>query len=175
MATRVTFPTLIASSAILPIPLFKQVQEAGCRMAQYAHQAIENYQSVIEKNSENPKEILFTKMFDGGPEGLKLEEIIPEAGGYIEAGSDTTAITLTYLVWAVCRKPFIRDKLVAEVSALPPYFTQDSVRDLPCLNQVIQEALRIRSAVPSALPRTTPPEGASLAGYRIPGGVTVST
>jgi cytochrome P450 len=144
-------------------------------MAQYAHQAIRNYQSVIEKNADNSKQTLFTKMFNGGPEGLKLQEIIPEAGGYIVAGSDTTAITLTYLVWAVCRKPFIRDKLVAEVSALPPDFAQDSVRDLPYLNQVIQEALRIHSAVPSALPRAVPPEGASLAGYRIPGGITVST
>jgi cytochrome P450 len=175
MAIRVTFPTLIAYSALLPIPLFKQVQEAGRRMAQYAQQAIRNYQSVIEKNPENPKQTLFTKMFNGGPEGLKLQDIIPEAGGYIVAGSDTTAITLTYLVWAVCRKPSIRDKVVAEVSALPPDFTQDSVRDLPYLNQVIQEALRIHSAVPSALPRAVPPEGANLAGYRIPGGVTVST
>ncbi|KAL3712490.1 hypothetical protein TMatcc_001189 [Talaromyces marneffei ATCC 18224] len=175
MAIRVIFPTLIAYSALLPIPLFKRVQEAGRRMAQYAHQAIRNYQSVIEKNPDNPKKTLFTKMFNGGPEGLEFQEIIPEAGGYIVAGSDTTAITLTYLVWAVCRKPLIRDKLVAEVSALPPDVTQDSVRDLPYLNQVIQEALRIHSAVPSALPRAAPPEGASLAGYRIPGGVTVST
>ena len=73
MAIRVTFPTLIAYSALLPIPLFKQVQEAGRRMAQYAQQAIRNYQSVIEKNPENPKRTLFTKMFNGGPEGLKLQ------------------------------------------------------------------------------------------------------
>lgn len=144
-------------------------------MAQYAQKAIKNYQSVIEKNPENPKQTLFTKMFKGGPDGLTLAEIIPEAGGYIVAGSDTTAITLTYLVWAVCRQPEIRDKLVAELSALPPDFKEEHVRDLPFLNQVIQEALRLHSAVPSALPRAVPPGGASLAGYQIPGGVTVST
>lgn len=175
MAIRVTFPTLIEYSAILPIALLKHVQEAGRRMAQYAQQATRNYQSVIEENPENAKQTLFTKMFNAGPEGLKLHEIVPEAGGYIVAGSDTTAITLTYLVWAVCRQPIIRDKLVAEVSALPPDFKQDAVRDLPYLNQVIQETLRIHSAVPSALPRAVPPEVASLAGYSVPGGVTVSS
>lgn len=41
--------------------------------------------------------------------------------------------------------------------------------------QVINEALRLHSAVPSALPRRVPPEGATLGGYYIPGGTTVST
>jgi cytochrome P450 len=175
MAVRVTFPKLVEYSSVLPIPIFKRVRQAGGRMAQYAQRAITNYQSMIEKNPENPKQTLFTKMFKGGPDGLTLAEITPEAGGYIVAGSDTTAITLTYLVWAVCRKPAIRDKLVAEVNTLPPDFNMDHVRDLPFLNQVIHEALRLHSAVPSALPRAVPPGGAHLAGYNIPGGITVST
>ncbi|OKL57242.1 hypothetical protein UA08_07402 [Talaromyces atroroseus] len=175
MAVRVTFPKLVEYSSFFPIPILRRVQQAGGRMAQYAQRAIKNYQSMIDKNPENPKQTLFTKMFNSGPDGLTLAEITPEAGGYIVAGSDTTAITLTYLVWAVCRNPAIRDKLVAEVNTLPSDFNKDHIRDLPFLNQVIHEALRLHSAVPSALPRAVPKEGATLAGYNIPGGITVST
>ena len=173
MALRVTFPKLVEYSSFLPIPIFKRVKQAGGRMAQYAQRAIKNYQSMIDKNQENPQQTLFTKFFKA--DELTLAEITPEAGGYIVAGSDTTAITLTYLVWAVCHNPVIRDKLVAEVNTLPSGFNKDHVSELPFLNQVIHEALRLHSAVPSTLPRAVPMEGASLAGYKIPGGVTVST
>ncbi|KAE8552121.1 hypothetical protein EYB25_006015 [Talaromyces marneffei] len=175
MAIRTTFPTLLRYAQFLPIfPVLKRVSAAGQRMFQYAQQAIGQYQSMLERDPD-PKQTLFTKMFKGGSEGLTQFEITLEAGGYIVAGSDTTAITLTYLVWAVCKRPSIRDRLVAEVKNLPEDVKEKDLRDSPYLNQVIHEALRLHSAVPSALPRAVPPEGATLVGYNIPGGITVST
>lgn len=75
-------------------------------------------------------------MFKGGSDGLTQFEITLEAGGYIVAGSDTTAITLTYLVWAVCKRPSIRDRLVAEVKDLPEDMKEEDFHDSPYLNQV---------------------------------------
>lgn len=136
MAIRTTFPTLLRYAQFIPIfPVLKRVSEAGQRMFQYAQQAIGRYQSMLENNPD-PKQTLFTNMFKGGPEGLTKFEITLEAGGYIVAGSDTTAITMTYLVWAVCKRPSIRDRLVAEVKNLPENLKEEDLRDSPYLNQV---------------------------------------
>lgn len=98
-----------------------------------------------------------------------------EAGGFIVAGSGTTAVSLTYLVWAVLSNPSVQAKLEAEVGALQPAYTDADLENLPYLSAVIEEALRVYSAAPGALPRTVPNGGATLSGYFIPEGITVST
>ncbi|KAH7156076.1 cytochrome P450 [Dactylonectria macrodidyma] len=98
-----------------------------------------------------------------------------EAGGFIVAGSGTTAVSLTYLVWAVLSNPSVQAKLEAEVGALHQSYTDTDLQNLPYLSAVIEEALRVYSAAPGALPRTVPNGGATLGGYFIPEGITVST
>lgn len=143
----------------------------------YAGESLQRYARLIEKNPEQPVQTLFTRLFRGEEEEeLTFKEIRDEAQVYIVAGSDTTAITLTYLVWAVCRNPAIRDRLVAEVrDRLPEDYQDHHVQQLPYLQQVIEEALRVYSAVPAALPRVVPPGGATLAGHYLPGGSVVCT
>lgn len=118
---------------------------------------------------------MFTKLFGAGENGLSDRAINEEAQTYIVAGSDTTAVTLTYLVYSLCRDDRIRKKLVAELAGLPESFTDRDLRDLPYLSQVIDETLRLYPAVPSALPRSVPPEGAQFNGYSLPAGCTVSS
>ena len=137
--------------------------------------SIERYKKIIAENPSNPKPTLFTKMFDSEKSGLSHEQIRQEAQGYIIAGSDTTAVTLTYLIYAVSRDIRVRDKLVEELAAVPELVADRDLRDLPYLNQIINETLRLYTAVPFGLPRTTPSEGANFNGYFIPGGTTVST
>lgn len=175
MSIRTTFPSLVGLSTYLPIPIFKHAAESGARMAQYAAQSIERYKSLIAANPKDPKPTLFTKLLNAGENGLTDFEIKLEAGGYITAGSDTAAITLTYLVWAVCKHRDVQEKLVAEVASLPEDFTDRDAKGLAYLDHVINEALRMYPAVPGALPRAVPQEGALLAGYRLPGGSIVST
>lgn len=98
-----------------------------------------------------------------------------EAAGLIVAGSGTTAVTLTYLVWAVLANPSVQATLENEVSALRSDYSDADLDALPYLSAVIEETLRLYGAAPGALPRTVPEGGATLAGYFIPGGVTVST
>ena len=174
-AIRIAFPSLVRLAAHLPIPLSKNAALVGARLGQYATESIERYKRLIAADPNNPKPTLFTKVFNGGENGLTDTEIRLEATGYVFAGSDTTAVTLTYLIWAVCQDQSVREKLAAEVSELPEAFNDSNLKELPYLNQVIHETLRLYPAVPSALPRTFPPEGANLAGVSLPGGVTVST
>lgn len=143
-------------------------------MGMYAHQSVERYKKLLQAEPNYPK-TLFTRFYNAGKEGLSDTEIRNGAAGYIVAGSDTTAVTLTYLNWALCRHPEIQEKLVAELQSLPEDFTDKHLRELRYLNNVIMEALRLYSAAPSALPRVVPPEGATFAGYYLPPGTTVCT
>lgn len=174
MAIRTTFPFLSNVSQWVPIPTFKRAAASGERMARYAQQSVDRYKNIVAQNVE-PKPMLFSKVMDKKEDGLTDAEIRLEAGGYIVAGSDTTALTLTYLVWAVCHDINIRDKLVAEVTSLPDGFTDDDTRGLSFLNQVIDETLRLFPAAPGSLPRAVPAGGADLVGHYVPAGTTVST
>ncbi|KAJ5152779.1 uncharacterized protein N7482_009257 [Penicillium canariense] len=172
---RTTFPMLVKAGKYLPLPIFKQTADAGKRLSSYSLQSIERYEQMIEEIPTHPKPTLFTRIFDSERSGLSHDQIRQEAQGYIVAGSDTTAVTLTYLIYAVSRDPRIREQLVAELATIPEPVVHSSLRDLPYLNKVINEALRLYTAVPFGLPRAVPPEGANFNGYFIPGGTTVST
>jgi cytochrome P450 len=93
---------------------------------------------------------------------LTDDDVREEAKNFIIAGSDTTAVTLTYLVWA-------------EIAQLSDALDIAELETAPILNSVIQETLRIHGAAPSSLPRVVPSQGMVVAGHHIPGGVEVST
>lgn len=106
---------------------------------------------------------------------LSPMDLIIEAQSFITAGTDTTAITLTYLIWAVCRDEKVKKRLLEELQGLSEDFSHNNLKALTYMNNVIDEALRCYGAAPGQLPRIVPLGGASLAGHTIPEGMTVST
>lgn len=172
---RIAFPTLMRLATMLPLPLLRDFTAADLRLQSYPRESIQRYRNIIAADPWNPKPTLFTKLFKAGEEGLSQQEIVSNAEAYIVAGSDTTAHTLTYLVWAVCRESEVKRRLVEEVTALPDGYTNEDLKQLQYLNQVLDEILRLFSAAPSSLPREVPKGGFEVDGYWIPGGVTVST
>lgn len=104
----------------VPIPGFAENTDVVQKNVQYATESLQRYQNLVEKNPDRPVPTLFTRLFKGEEEDvLTFKEILDDASVYILAGSDTTAITLTYLVWRVLRDREIRDRLVQEVQKLP--------------------------------------------------------
>ncbi|KAF7166895.1 hypothetical protein CNMCM5623_000432 [Aspergillus felis] len=173
---RSAFPKLVETARILPLPFFRDIAQAGRRMRGYADECINNYRKLVSREPSSPKPTLFAKLFEATGHGaLTHDEIRNEAQGYIIAGSDTRATTLTYLVWSVCQHGEVQQTLVEELAALPDEIGNDDAKRLPYLNQVINETLRLYAATPSGLPRTVPDPGVKLAGHWIPGGVTVTT
>jgi averufin monooxygenase len=102
-------------------------------------------------------------------------EICVDAAGFQLAGSDTVAITLTFLVWCVLSRPVLQRQLEEEVARISEEVTDSACEQLPLLNAVINETLRLHGAAPTALRRLTPSGGAMLGGYLIPEGTVVTT
>lgn len=122
---------------------------------------------------------LFGQMLAAGDDyekaALTDKAIREEAGNLIVAGSDTTAVTLTYLVWAVLRDPALQARLEEEIASLSDQLDTAELENAPLLNSVIEETLRLYGAAPGALPRMVPSQGMIVAGHRLPGGTEVST
>ncbi|OOO13288.1 cytochrome P450 [Aspergillus oryzae] len=104
--------------------------------------------------------------------------LLGDASLIINAGGDTTATTLTTIIYELARRPGevqkLRTELVSCTTDPNGEYTQESLAILKHLNGVINETLRIHSPVPSYIPRKTPPEGINIDGTHVPGNMNVS-
>ncbi|KAJ9165730.1 Cytochrome P450 [Coniochaeta hoffmannii] len=171
---RLELPWLHAIARLIPLESIQTVMKADDYLFEYGGKAVTN----LRKQGGNGQNI-FGNMLAAcdGDEKQQLTDmsIRLEAGNLIVAGSDTTAITLTYLVWTVLKRPDLQRRVEAELGALDPAFGDAELERLPLLNAVIEEVLRLYGAAPGALPRTVPPGGVTFCGYFIPEGTVVET
>lgn len=99
-------------------------------------------------------------------------------GMNIGAGSDTTGIALSTIIYHLVQKPECMEKLREELATAardgklshPVTFQQG--HSLPYLQAVIKEALRVHPAVGTILARVVPQGGATLAGTYFSQGVS---
>jgi cytochrome P450 len=171
------FPRLLQLARQLPVPYFQDALQSGKRISAYAEQSLVSYRESITREPSLAKPTLFTRLLRASDSADALSDIdlTSEARGYIVGGSDNTAVSLTYLVWAVCRNVEIRQTLLRELETLPMDFGDEELRKLPFLGQVVKETLRLYASNPSNRPRNAPAPGAYLCGYWVPEEVTVST
>ncbi|KAL4950530.1 cytochrome P450 [Aspergillus filifer] len=94
------------------------------------------------------------------------------------AGSETSATTLSGCVYFLTKHPQTLQRLNEEIRAA---FTNDTdikasvCVNLPYLNAVIEETLRLYPPVAASLPRIVPGGGDVIDGYAVPGETIVST
>lgn len=124
-------------------------------------------------NPENTK-TFFTDLISEKAD-LSDDSLAREATNQIAAGTDTTAVTLTFLVWVLLKRPDVKAKLSEELDSLPVGWTTKDLEALPYLNCVIEETLRLYNPAPSTLPRVVPKGGRELGGYFVPEGTVVGT
>ena len=139
--------------------------------------------------------VVFARVFEGlsqSPEAKAdprhaMLAAASEMLDHIIAGHETSAITLTYLMLELSRRPELQACLRKELYTLDPPIVTDTPTDnlpsprsidaLPVLDSILQETLRLHSAGPARQPRLTPnvPGGTTINNYsHIPGGVVVS-
>jgi tryprostatin B 6-hydroxylase len=127
------------------------------------HYLIENYltSTAVAGKTEREKKVELTRLhFDS-----KL---------IVVAGSDTTASTMTFLFYHIAREPGLLDRLRAEIRGLAEadggaIEHRRLQQGATLLNACIWESLRLHPAVPSGLPRKTPPEGVYVGETYVPG------
>ncbi|KAF2963093.1 hypothetical protein GQX73_g10485 [Xylaria multiplex] len=115
---------------------------------------------------------------NGGANNLPWGEVVAEVNIMMNAGSVTTAIAVTNVLYALLKHPKALSRLREEVDAVlepneivAPY---SKVKNLPYLRACLDESLRLQPPTPHGLPRKTPPEGLRIMGEYVPGNTTVS-
>ncbi|KAG6235820.1 hypothetical protein E4U23_000533, partial [Claviceps purpurea] len=175
LADRVTFPFFfhLADKYDKIFPLFRTEIAINRRLVEYSRQSLGRYQKQIESDATDAKKTFVEKLFQAEKDNkITFDDILSNSQGFINAGSDTTAITLTYLIWSVCKRPELRDALLKELRTLPGDFAEPDLRELPLFNQTVEETLRVYSSAPASLPRAVPKGGAHVGGYYLSEGTT---
>ncbi|THV47737.1 hypothetical protein BGAL_0291g00010 [Botrytis galanthina] len=169
---RAEFPMLFKIEKMSGLSLF---EAASYRLDKYASLAVQNAKSQSDATPNMFRKIL-AEAKSGSMEGpLSDLDIQREASNFIVAGTDTTANTLTFLVYNILKNSELQRKLEDEVETLSDDFESKDAEVLPLLDAVINEGLRLWGAAPGSLPRVVPHEGVELDGYFLPGSMTVST
>lgn len=174
-ALRLTLPFIVKVAEHIPLGIVTEACRARKQTFRRADDMLTEHRYAVMADAENPQKSFFTGLFLAEcEEKLTWQEVRSNALTFLVAGTDTTANTPTYLVWAICQRPTVKAMLLAELGRLPDKFDDTHLKSLPYLNQVIEETLRIYPAVATGLLRVVPPGGANTAGHHIPGGSTVS-
>ncbi|GAB1738696.1 hypothetical protein NU219Hw_g3492t1 [Hortaea werneckii] len=164
-------PLIRAVGKMLPLQAAKDLFCNLEYLLDYGMVAVNNMKS--QQGGKN----IFANIMAEAEKGEKLQDadVQVEATGLLIAGTDTTAVSLTYLVWAVLSHPMVKNALEAEVDKLPQGYTEADLETLPILNGVIEETLRLYGAAPGMLPRAVPPTGANIGGFYLPPGTVATT
>ena len=134
------------------------------------------------KESWDRKDMLsrFLDAKEAYPDLIDDLRVLSYATSNVNAGADTTAITLTAIFYYLLKNPRTLKKLEEEVLAAAntgaissPCVSWTSAQKLPYLDAVIKEALRIHPAVGLILERIVPPAGMTVYGIHIPGGTVI--
>jgi len=95
---------------------------------------------------------------------ISPEETEIQMKDVIFAGTDTTGMNLSMIIWNLCKHPDIYAKLQQEVSEAAATTSSSSSssseeQNLPYLEAIVKETLRTSMANPTRFPRIVPPQG----------------
>ncbi|KAJ5770109.1 cytochrome P450 [Penicillium nucicola] len=116
---------------------------------------------------------------DKGKYNVSESDMIGYLLANLNAGSDTTAITLRAIFYYLMRNPQSFRKLHQEIDEadsgrrLSRHISYTESLQLPYLQAVMKEALRLHPAVAAPLERVVPPEGATVCGHFLEAGTIV--
>lgn len=157
----------------LPIPVMHHLVMGPFRIRDWGMIAVRNTKAAPRGSGKT----IFSKMYPEDGSQLFADELMAdEAANLIIAGSDTTGVAMTYVVYCVLSTPGVKQKLLDELALLPEEgATWEQLENSQYLNNVIQETLRLYPSVPGSLPRVCSDADTILGGYKIPAGTTVVT
>ncbi|KAK3301905.1 putative cytochrome P450 [Chaetomium strumarium] len=128
-------------------------------------------------DASTPRQDFFTHIVNKVRSGdVSQEEMTAHASTLIIAGGETTATALAAAVYYLLKTPGTLEKLTHEIRSRYKSYSEidaTSAQQLPYLQAVIQEALRIHPPGSQGFPRVSP--GCEIDGYWVPKGTEVYT
>ena len=170
-------PWILALKAIL-----RQKSNAS-QLADYSLVQINKHRNSNRDSTkiEKPYDTFLKKVLDLEAQGrIGMPNIMDCCGGNIGAGSDTTAITLSAVLFYLFTNP---EKLATLRQEIDTHAAEGRISDpvtfqeaagMPYLQAVIKETLRVHPAVGTILARKVPKGGMQASGYYFPEGVSIS-
>lgn len=169
---RLELPLVYNMLMLLPLPVSHKFRDIWKRYNAYGKEAVANTKNASKSSTKT----LFSRMLpEDGTEPLTESVVEQEAANIFIAGTDTTAMTLIYLTYAVLNDDTVKQRLVKELQHAPASPTWEQLEDLTYLHNVIRETWRRYPAIPGSLPRVVPADGAQFGEYSVPEGTIVST
>lgn len=132
-----------------------------------------------DPNSETPRDFLDIVLDAerNGEKGMTKYNVFMMAMSNVIAGSDTTAVSLSSILWHLARNSDVLQRLREEVDASVethgPSVPFKELQKLPYLQACIKEGLRLCSATGLPLWRVVPPGGTEIQGQFFPEGSEV--
>ncbi|MFB6136709.1 MAG: cytochrome P450 [Halobacteriaceae archaeon] len=132
---------------------------------------------IVDERRRDPGDDVVSWMLtaeDESGERMSHEQVRDEVMTLLLAGHETTALALTFTLHLLARHPSVEERLVAELDEAldgdAP--TADDVADLPYLERVVTESLRLYPPVPSIVREAVGRD--DVGGYTVPPGTTIS-
>jgi cytochrome P450 len=179
------FPWILPLVASLPIWLVENGHKGAAFVMRFQQKVKRLVQAVLDEEADDkPGEDSQRTMFhtlrdcDLPPSEKTLQRFCDEGEILLGAGGETTAKTLTTIIFYLVQNPALLSRLRQELRSVMP--DPNSVPEwkilesLPYLSAVISEGLRLSYGVTTRLPRIAPTETLHYKGYAIPPGTPVS-
>ncbi|KAF2875655.1 cytochrome P450 [Massariosphaeria phaeospora] len=161
------YPQLSPLMGFLAVP--KSVMQ---QQIQHWKQSVDKINRRLASEKERPDLISMMKRDDDGVDGITTAELQATTSVLIVAGSETTVSVLSGTTNYLVKNPDKLALLAEEVRRAcntERDITLSAFKDLPYLNAVLQEGLRLCNPTPVGAPRVTPPGGATVCGTWLPG------
>ncbi|RKP28056.1 cytochrome P450 [Syncephalis pseudoplumigaleata] len=157
--------------------LFPKNIEAMDKLREFAMNALAERKAMPDCKRQDTLQQLITAVDEETGATMSDRDIIAEIILLMIAGTDTTAITLTWTMHFLLEHPEAMQRLLAEIKAAYPdagtKTEHDTIQSMPYLEAVLRESMRLRPIVPQGLSRVVPEEGLTLGGYYLPAGTLV--
>lgn len=169
-------PVVRWAGLLLPKAFAPTINEPLSRISALVNNAAESVYAYKASPSHTIHPVILDALKD-----LPHEDVVEEAVDLLVAGSDTTALTLTYGVWHISNDRDIKSKLTKALDnalsdtddKLPTLVELESI---PYLVACVKESFRMAMPVPGRLPRIVPaglPDPLIVDGKTVPSGTTV--
>ncbi|KAI3760580.1 hypothetical protein L1987_50977 [Smallanthus sonchifolius] len=156
----------------------KRLKDIRRRFDELIERIIKEHQEFRKQESDKVKDLLNILLDVAEDETMELKLTIENIKAFIldifVAGTDTSAITVEWALAELINHPNIMKKAVEEIDQVVGkhrILQESDIPNLPYLQPIVKETLRLHSAGPMVLRQST--EDCTVGGYHIPANTTI--